>query len=94
MKTFRYLVLVPGLGGVTIMCAVGAISIGGANTFPDSLAVTLYLLSTFGAFISFEIEHTLMSTLFSSITPRDFVVSRKFSFFCYFFNFYKNYRLE
>lgn len=80
MKTFRYLVVVPGLGGVTVMCALGAISVGGANTFTQALAVCLYLLSTFGAFLFFEVEHTLMSTLFSSITPRDFVVSFFFGF--------------
>lgn len=80
MTSFRYLVLVPGLGIVTIMCAISAIGVAGANTFPEALGVSLYLLSTFGSFASFQIEHTLLSTLFSSIIPREFVVSSIFSF--------------
>ena len=76
MGTFRYLALVPGLGFVTISCAIGAIGVAGYNTLPTALGVTLYLISTFGAFASFQIEHTLISTLYSSITPREFVVSK------------------
>jgi len=74
MGLMKFLTIVPALGIVCLLCVVGGVSSVGVDLLGPTLGVTLFLISSYGIFSAFLFEHTMISVIMSSITPREFLV--------------------
>jgi len=73
LKAWQHIVVIPSLGYIVLMCVVAIMGTPSVGLNP-LLGAFLFLFAVETMFFAFEILQTVLSTVFSLILPREFIV--------------------
>ena len=75
-----YLIVVPALSGLCILCAFLIVGSAGVGRLPTGVGETCFLIGIELGFACFQIIQTSLSSIFSTVIPPEFIVSLNFHF--------------